>query len=100
MPPTDFPAALSSEAASRTLVVFPELIFPVNNIVSHIIKVLYINTGGSTMTRSVKLTNGNKEISLNEFARDTIENIVLGLVKSLKGVDQDKEIVITLGKKE
>jgi hypothetical protein len=52
------------------------------------------------MTRSVKLTNGNKEISLNEFARDTIENIVLGLVKSLKGVDQDKEIVITLGKKE
>lgn len=49
------------------------------------------------MTRPVRLTNDNKEISLNEFARDTIENVVLGLIKSLKGVDPDKEIVITLG---
>lgn len=51
------------------------------------------------MARSVKLTNGGREIKLNEFAEQITENVITGIVETLKGTDLDEEIVITLGKK-
>jgi hypothetical protein len=51
------------------------------------------------MARSVELVNGGKKIELNAFAEQITENIITGIVDTLKGVDTDAEIVITLGKK-
>lgn len=51
------------------------------------------------MARSVELKNGGKKIGLNPFAKQITENVITGIVETLKGVDIDQEIVITLGEK-
>ncbi len=51
------------------------------------------------MARSVELKNGEKKIGLNPFSKQIIENVIIGIVKALKGIDMEDEIVITLGKK-
>ncbi len=54
--------------------------------------------GGNAMkARDVEVTNGGIEVPLNAFVTETIENVVLGLVKPLKNTDLDREIIIRIG---
>ena len=54
--------------------------------------------GGTAMkARDVTMTNGGKDVPLNAFVTETVENVVLGLVKPLKNTDLDGEIVIRIG---
>lgn len=55
---------------------------------------------GDTMEkRDVTLTTGGVEVPINPFIKETIENVVLGLVKTLKKTNMDEEIVIRIGKR-
>ncbi len=49
------------------------------------------------MDREVELTVGGKKIPLNDFVREMIANVVLGMVGSLKKVDIQLEIVLRVG---
>ncbi|PKL08352.1 MAG: molybdopterin-guanine dinucleotide biosynthesis protein B [Spirochaetae bacterium HGW-Spirochaetae-7] len=54
--------------------------------------------GGNAMkARDVSVTNNGIDVPLNAFVMETIENVVLGLVKPLKKTDLDGEIVIRIG---
>lgn len=48
-------------------------------------------------TRQVTVTTGGVEVPINAFIKETIENVVVGLVKPLKKTDIDGEIVIRIG---
>lgn len=54
--------------------------------------------GGTMETRDVTVTTGGVEVPINGFIKETIENVVVGLVKSLKKTNLDEEIVIRIGK--
>ena len=57
----------------------------------------YYFVGGDTMKdRTVTVTNGGKDVPLNPFVKETFENVVLGLMKPLKGVELDQEIIIRI----
>ncbi|MDX9897297.1 MAG: molybdopterin-guanine dinucleotide biosynthesis protein MobB [Spirochaetia bacterium] len=55
--------------------------------------------GGTMETRDVTVSTGGVEVPINGFIKETIENVVLGLVRSLKKTNLDEEIVIRIGKK-
>ena len=44
----------------------------------------------------VKLTVNGSDIPLSEFPEQFIENTILGMIKSLKGVNEIKTVTITL----
>lgn len=53
--------------------------------------------GGNVMKdRTVTVTNGGKDVPLNPFVKETFENVVLGLMKALKDVAPDEEIIIRI----
>ncbi|HOZ71360.1 MAG TPA: molybdopterin-guanine dinucleotide biosynthesis protein MobB [Spirochaetales bacterium] len=54
-------------------------------------------SGGSMESRDVTVTTGGVEVPINPFIKETIENVVVGLVKPLKKTDIDGEIVIRIG---
>jgi hypothetical protein len=49
------------------------------------------------MDRELELACGGKRVPMNRFTRALILNTVLGLVRSLKGVEADAEITLRLG---
>jgi hypothetical protein len=49
------------------------------------------------MERELDLACGGKRVPLNRFARDIVVNVVLGLVRALKGADLDAEITFRVG---
>jgi len=49
------------------------------------------------MDRELDLACGGKRVPMNRFARVVVLNTVLGLVRSLKGVEADAEITLRLG---
>jgi hypothetical protein len=49
------------------------------------------------MDRELELACGGKRVPMNRFARAMILNTVLGLLRSLKGVEPDAEITLRLG---
>jgi molybdopterin-guanine dinucleotide biosynthesis protein B len=54
--------------------------------------------GGTTMDdRTLTILNDGKEVPLNPFVKETFENVILGLFKTLKKVNPEGDIVITLG---
>lgn len=50
-----------------------------------------------TVSRNITLTNGGGQVKLNGFVREMMINVIVGLVKPLKGFDPAKEIVVTIG---
>lgn len=57
----------------------------------------YYFVGGNTMKdRTVTVTNGGKDVPLNPFVKETFENVILGLMKALKDVTPDEEIIIRI----
>ncbi len=54
-------------------------------------------SGGTMEARDVLVTTGGVEVPINAFIKETIENVVVGLVKPLKKTDVDGEIVIRIG---
>lgn len=54
-------------------------------------------SGGTMESRDVTVTTGGVEVPINPFIKETIENVVVGLVKPLKKTDIDGEIVIRIG---
>lgn len=53
--------------------------------------------GGSMESRDVTVTTGGVEVPINAFIKETIENVVVGLVKPLKKADVEGDIVIRIG---
>lgn len=54
-------------------------------------------SGGTVMKdRTVTVTNGGKDVPLNPFVKETFENVVLGLMKALKDVAPDEEIIVRI----
>ena len=49
------------------------------------------------MERELELTCGGKRVPMNRFARDIVLNVVLGLVRALKGAAGDAEITLRVG---
>jgi len=49
------------------------------------------------MERQLDLACGGKRVPMNRFARDIVLNVVLGLVRALKGGDADAEITLRVG---
>ena len=49
------------------------------------------------MDRELELTCDGSRVPMNRFAREIILNTVLGMVRSLKGVDGNAEITLRLG---
>ena len=49
------------------------------------------------MDRELELACSGNRIPMNRFTREIILNTVLGMVRSLKGVDSDAEITLRLG---
>ena len=49
------------------------------------------------MDRDLDLACGGKRVPMNRFTRAVVLNTVLGLVRSLKGVEADAEITLRLG---
>ena len=49
------------------------------------------------MERELDLTCGGKRVPMNRFARDIVLNVVLGLVRALKGADVEAEITLRVG---
>ena len=49
------------------------------------------------MDRDLEIDCGGKRVPMNRFARAVVLNTVLGLVRSLKGVEPDAEITLRLG---
>ncbi len=54
-------------------------------------------TGDTMEDRTLIVTTGGIEVPLNPFVKETIENVVLGMLKPLKKTDLDGQIVITIG---
>lgn len=54
-------------------------------------------TGDTMEDRTLIVTTGGIEVPLNTFVKETIENVVLGMLKPLKKTDLDGQIVITIG---
>ncbi|MBN2875348.1 MAG: molybdopterin-guanine dinucleotide biosynthesis protein MobB [Spirochaetales bacterium] len=53
---------------------------------------------GSTMEeRNLTITMGGNELPINPFVKETIENVVLAMLKPLKKIDLSGEIVLTIG---
>ncbi len=54
--------------------------------------------GGTAMEdRTLTILNDGQEVPLNPFVKETFENVILGLFKTLKKVNPDGSIVITIG---
>jgi hypothetical protein len=49
------------------------------------------------MDRELELDCAGKRVPMNRFTRAVVLNTVLGLVRSLKGVEVDAEITLRLG---
>jgi hypothetical protein len=49
------------------------------------------------MERELEIDCGGKRVPMNRFARDIVLNVVLGLVRALKGAEVDAEITLRLG---
>jgi hypothetical protein len=49
------------------------------------------------MERELELTCGGKRVPMNHFAREIVLNVVLGLVRALKGADTEAEITLRVG---
>jgi hypothetical protein len=47
--------------------------------------------------RTLTILNDGQEVPLNPFVKETFENVILGLFKTLKKVNPDGSIVITIG---
>jgi len=56
----------------------------------------YFMGGNAMKDRTVTVTNGGKDVPLNPFVKETFENVVLGLMKALKDVTPDEEIIIKI----
>ncbi|HUW69719.1 MAG TPA: molybdopterin-guanine dinucleotide biosynthesis protein MobB [bacterium] len=56
----------------------------------------YFSGGNEMKDRTVTVTNGGKDVPLNPFVKETFENVVLGLMKPLKDVTLDQEIIIKI----
>jgi len=54
-------------------------------------------TGGNMEDRQVTVTTGGVEVPINAFIKETIENVVLSMLKPLKKTNLEGEIVITIG---
>lgn len=52
------------------------------------------------MERELKVLCAGKTIPLNDFTRKLVLNVILGLARSLSGVDADEAISIQIGSKE
>jgi hypothetical protein len=52
------------------------------------------------MERQVELKVGGKTVPLNPFVRKVILNTVLGLIRSLKKVRPEQEILLSIGPQE
>jgi hypothetical protein len=48
------------------------------------------------MARGIEITNGGEKVDTNEFVREATINVIVGLMKSLRGVDTSKEITIRI----
>jgi hypothetical protein len=49
------------------------------------------------MEREIEIRVGDKRIAMNQFAKEIIESTLVGMLKSLKHVEVDEKIQITLG---
>jgi hypothetical protein len=49
------------------------------------------------MERELDLACGGKRVPMNRFARDVVLNVVLALVRALKGAETDAEITLRVG---
>ena len=49
------------------------------------------------MEREIEVRVGEERIAMNRFAKEMIRNILVGMLTSLKNVDTDEKIQITLG---
>ena len=49
------------------------------------------------MDRELELNCAGKRVPMNRFTREVILNTLLGLLRSLKGVESDAEITLRLG---
>lgn len=47
--------------------------------------------------REVSVTSNGAEVPMMPFVKETVESVVLGLMKSLKKVELDGELVIRIG---
>jgi molybdopterin-guanine dinucleotide biosynthesis protein MobB len=56
----------------------------------------YFSGGNEMKDRTVTVTNDGKDVPLNPFVKETFENVVLGLMKPLKDVKLDQEIIIKI----
>ena len=44
----------------------------------------------------IELTVNNKKVGLNSFVRGVFVNVILGMVKTLKNVDEPEDIVVKI----
>ncbi|MBA7670468.1 hypothetical protein ES703_78614 [subsurface metagenome] len=44
----------------------------------------------------IELTVNNKKVGLNSFVRGVFVNVILGVVKTLKNVDEPEDIVVKI----
>jgi hypothetical protein len=49
------------------------------------------------MDREIELSCDGNRIPMNRFTREIISNVLLAMVRTLKGVDTDAEITLRLG---
>jgi hypothetical protein len=49
------------------------------------------------MEREIELHCGAKRVAMNRFAKAVVLSTVLGLLKTLKGVDADTELTLRIG---
>jgi hypothetical protein len=49
------------------------------------------------MEREIEIRVGDKRIAVNQFTKEIIESTLVGMLKSLKHVEVDEKIQITLG---
>ena len=49
------------------------------------------------MEREIEIRVGDKRIAMNQFAKEIIGSTLVGMIKSLKHVEVDEKIQITLG---
>ncbi|MCK5008538.1 MAG: hypothetical protein KAR73_14195 [Spirochaetales bacterium] len=49
------------------------------------------------MEREIEIRVGDKRIAINQFTKEIIESTLVGMLKSLKHVEVDEKIQITLG---
>ena len=48
------------------------------------------------MEREISIMNGDERVGLNAFAKAIVTSTILGMLKSLHGVDVEREIRITI----